>query len=133
MVVAFSLAALAVAAAGTPLEKNMERMKKAYRELSLGLEKPQDGNQSAYVSLAETIRAAALESRDLVPALAANLPPDKKEAMVKAYRADMEDFVGSVDTLIGHLKAGNWAESRKDMANMKNEMKDSHREFRKPD
>ena len=133
LLLALSLATLTVASADSPLEKCMERMKKAYKSLSLGLEKPQESSQSTYVALAETIKSSAIESRDFVPKQAEKLPPDQKAAMVKSFREDLNDFVGSVDGLIQNLKAGKWEEARKDMANLKNEMKDGHRDFRKED
>ncbi|MEI8309379.1 MAG: cytochrome b562 [Verrucomicrobiota bacterium] len=131
LLLALSLATLSVASADSPLEKCMERMKKAYKALALGLEKPQESNQSTYVSLAETIKSSATESRDFVPKLAESLPPDQKTAMVKSFREDMDSFVVSVDGLIQNLKASKWEEANKDMANLKNEMRDGHREFRK--
>jgi hypothetical protein len=45
----------------------------------------------------------------------------------------MEDFVDSVDRLIGNIGAGKWDETLKDMSGLKSEMKDGHREFRKED
>ena len=51
--------------------------------------------------------------------------------MVKFYQADMDGFVVSVDGLIRNLRDSKWDEARKDIANLKNEMRDRHREFRK--
>ncbi|MEI6789210.1 MAG: cytochrome b562 [bacterium] len=106
-------------------------MKKAYKELSLRLEKPQESGQGAYVALAESIKASAIQAREFVPKLAAKLPPDQKAAMVKSFQADMDQLVASVDGLIRNLKESKWDEARKDIANLKNEMRDGHREFRK--
>ena len=117
--------------ADSPLENSMEHMKKAYKELSIGLEKPQASSQSAYLALAGTIKSSALQAREFIPKLAVSLPPDQKAAMVKSYRESMDNFVVSVDGLIENLKAEKWDEARKDAANLKNEMRDGHREFRK--
>ena len=131
LMLVLSLVTLSVAKADSPIEKHMEHMKKAYKELSLGLENPQESNQAAYLTLAETIKSSALQARDFVPELAAKLPPDQKAAMVKSYRESLDDFVVSVDGLIKNLKGGKWDEARKDAANLKNEMRDGHREFRR--
>ncbi|MFA7343719.1 MAG: cytochrome b562 [Terrimicrobiaceae bacterium] len=126
-----SLATLSGMKADTPLEKNMERMKKACQELSLGLEKPQENSQATYLTLAGIIKTSAIEARDLVPKSAAALPPDQKAAMIKSYKESMGVFVGSVDGLIQNIKDSKWEEARKDIVGLKNEMKDGHREFRK--
>ena len=131
LVLVASLATLSWVKADSPLEECMQHMKKAYKDLSLGLEKPQESGQSAYLSLAESIKTSALKAREFVPKLAAKLPPDQKAAMVKSYQADMDGFVASVDGLIRNLKENKWDEARKDIANLKNEMRDGHREFRK--
>ena len=131
MVLVASLATLSWMKADSPLEECMQHMKKAYKELSLGLEKPQESGQSAYLSLAQSIKTSALQAREFVPKLAAKLPPDQKAAMVKAYQADIDGLVVSLDGLIRNLKDSKWEEARKDMANLKNEMRDGHREFRK--
>jgi soluble cytochrome b562 len=131
LMIVLSIATLCWAKADTPLDGAMEQMKKAYKALSLGLETPQASNQDSYVSLAGTIKSSALKARDLVPELAAKLPPEEKAAMVKAYREAMDDFVVSVDALINNLKDAKWDEARKDMASLKSEMRDGHREFRK--
>jgi soluble cytochrome b562 len=59
------------------------------------------------------------------------MPPDQKAEMGKSYQADMDGFVVSVDGLIRNLRDSKWDEARKDIANLKNEMRDGHREFRK--
>ena len=111
----------------------MKQMGKAYKELSQRLSKPVDSDKSVYLALAETLKSAALSARDLVPEAATKLPEDQKAAMVKSYRESMEDFVDSVDRLIGNIGAGKWDETLKDMSGLKSEMKDGHREFRKED
>lgn len=131
LVLALSLITLARMNADSPIEECMERMKKDYRQLSLVIENPQESGQSAYVSLAESMKASALKAREFVPKLATKLPPDQKVAMVKSYQSSMDDLVVSIDGLIRNLKDSKWDEARKDIANLKNEMRDGHREFRK--
>ena len=128
-----SLFALPGLQADTTLEKSMKQMGKAYKELSQRLSKPVDSDKSVYLALAETLKSAALSARDLVPEATTKLPEDQKAAMVKSYRESMEDFVASVDRLIGNIGAGKWDETLKDMSGLKSEMKDGHREFRKED
>jgi len=125
------MAALTFAIADSPLEMSMQQIKKAYKDLSLGLDKPLETNKDIYLSLAGTIKSSALKARDLVPEMAGKLPPDQKTALVKSYRESMDDFVGSVDALINNIQGAKWDEARKDLSLLKSEMKDGHREFRK--
>jgi len=127
------MAALAGAQADSPLEKSMQQMKKAYKDLGAGLDKPLESNKDTYLSLAETIKSSALTARDLVPELAGKLPPDQKAAMVKSYRESMDDLVGAIDALIKNIQNAKWDEARKDLSLLKSDMKDGHREFRRED
>ena len=129
----FWLAALAGAKADSPLEMSMQQIKKAYKELALGLDKPVDSNKDTYLSLAGTIKSSAMKARELVPEMAGKLPPDQKGAMVKSYQESMDDFVGSVDALIKNIQDAKWDEARKDLSLLKSDMKDGHREYRRED
>ena len=133
LLLVFWMAALAGAKADSPLEKSMQQMKKAYKDLGAGLDKPLESNKETYLSLAETIKSSALKARDLVPEMAGKLPPDQKASMVKSYRESMDDFVGSVDALIKNIQDAKWDEARKDLSLLKSDMKDGHREFRRED
>ena len=127
------MATLACVRADSPLELSMKQMKKAYKELSTDLEKPLDSEKGNYVTLAETLKSSAQKARDLVPEAAAELPADKKAAMVKSYRESMDDLITGIDSLIQNLQAAKWDEARKDISALKSDMKDGHREFRKDD
>ena len=127
------MATLACVRADSPLELSMKQMKKAYKELSTDLEKPLDSEKGNYVTLAETLKSSAQKARDLVPEAAAELPADKKAAMVKSYRESMDDLITGIDSLIQNLQAAKWDEARKDISALKSDMKDGHREFRKED
>jgi len=127
------MASLPFAKADSPLEMSMQQMKKAYKDLVVGLDKPLESNKDAYLSLAGTIKSSALKSRDLIPEMAGKLPLDQRAAMVKSYREGMDDFVGSVDALIQNIQSAKWDEARKDLSLLKSDMKDGHREFRRED
>jgi len=70
--------------AETDLEMCMKRLMKAYKELALDLQKPDDANKTAYLALADPIKSEAVKAHNLVPKKANDLPPDQKETMVKA-------------------------------------------------
>jgi len=133
LLLVFWLAALAGAKTDSPLEMSMQQIKKAYKDLVAGLDKPIETNKATYLSLAGTIKTSAMKARELVPEMAAKLPPDQQAAMVKSFRESMADFLVSVDALIKNIQDAKWDEARKDLSLLKSEMKDGHREFRRED
>ena len=117
--------------AETDLEMGMKRLMKAYKELALDLQKPDDANKTAYLALAGTMKSEAVKAHDLVPKKANDLPPDQKDAMVKAYQKSMVDFSASIDALTQAIQAGQWDQANKLIATLKMEETDGHKAFRK--
>jgi soluble cytochrome b562 len=119
------------AIADTPLEISMQHMKKAYKELSLDLQQPQDSAKPDYLNLAAALKAEGLKARADVPKIADGMTADQKAAMVTAYQKSMDTFVQSVDVLSQDLQQSQWDAARKQMDLLKQEMIDGHKQFRK--
>jgi soluble cytochrome b562 len=122
---------IAKADTDTPLEISMQHIKKAYKELALDLQQPQDADKAGYLTLTATLKTEAQKARGDVPKLAADLPPDQKDAMVKAYQKSMDDFSQSIDALSAAIQAGQWDAARKLIDTLKQSMIDGHKAFRK--
>jgi soluble cytochrome b562 len=127
------LAVLSVANADTPLELSMQRMGKAYKQLSLDLKAPVDASKPDYLALATTMKTEATTSEGLVPKKAAELPADQQAAMVDAYKKSMDKLSATIDTLTTAIQASQWDAANKIMADLKQQMFAGHKEFRKKD
>jgi soluble cytochrome b562 len=126
----FALTVSTAVKADTPLEISMKHMSKAYKQLALDLQQPQDANKSDYLTLAGTLKTAAENARGLVPKKAAALPTDQQTTMVTAYQKSMDDLIKSIDALTQDLQGSQWDEARKIMASLKQQMMDGHKAFR---
>jgi cytochrome c556 len=126
----FTLIGFSISHADTQLEGSMKQISKAFKQLSLDLKQPADANKSDYLALANTIKTQALASRPLVPKKAAALPADQQATMVAAYQKSMDDFSAAVDVLIQDLQAGKWDDANKQIAVLKQDETDGHKQFR---
>lgn len=126
----FCLTVFATANADTALEISMKHMKNAYKELSLGLQQPQDANKSDYLALAGTLKTEAQTSRGLVPKKAGALPADQQAAMVMAYQKSMDDLIQSIDSLTQDIQNSQWDGARNEIVSLKHQMTDGHKAFR---
>jgi soluble cytochrome b562 len=127
------LAGLTLVKADTPLELSMQKMGKAYKQLSLDLKQPLAANKADYLALAGTMKTEAQTSRDLVPKKAAALPADQQATMVDAYQKGIDELIGSIDALSAAIQGSQWPEATKQMGVIKQEMFAGHKEFRKKD
>jgi soluble cytochrome b562 len=126
----FTLAVFSTTRADTPLEGSMKKISKAFKQLTLDLAQPADANKSDYVALANSIKTEAQTSSALVPKKAAALPADQQATMVTAYQKSMKDFSTAVDVLIQELQDGKWADANKQLAILKQDETDGHKQFR---
>lgn len=88
----------------TELAKQMEVIEDARKALRKSLKNPEANTESA-ATLAE-MRKAAVACRELVPAMAANMPEAERAKFVEAYQKDMDLFIKAVDELGEAIKAG---------------------------
>ncbi len=132
LLIAFIASPLVHAEGGqaTPLEKEMKTMNKAFKQL-----KKQAGDSAQNASslaLVATMEKAAVESANLVPEKAAELPEKDKAAMIAAYKEKMEKFSASLTKVEAAFKAGDNATAVKLVADLAAQERAGHKEFRKP-
>lgn len=109
----------------------MKNMSRAYKELSKDLKMPVDTDKDKYLALADTLKKESVKAHDLVPSKAEDLPADQKDAMVKAYQKDMDQFGQTIDTLSQAISDGKWDDAQKALAALKQDMIEGHKAYRK--
>ena len=114
----------------TPIEKDMHKMGKAYRQLRKQASDPSMNASS--LELVATIRAGAEDARTHTPLRAADIPEQDRAAFVAKYRQKMGDFIGVVDQLAASLKAGRNDEAVHLVERLADLQKEDHKQFRKP-
>ncbi len=116
--------------ADTPLEKKMDQMKKAYKELSKSIEKPVESEKMRYQKLAEELRDLMKESGKLSPQKTEMIPADQRGAFIEGYQKAINQSVATLEALIQAIQTSNWSEAQKLMALLKQHQKEGHQEYR---
>jgi len=116
--------------ADTPLEKKMDQMNKAYKELSKSLKNPVEGDKKNYQKLAEQIRDLMKESGKLSPEKTEMIPADQRASFIEGYQKAINQSVATLDSLIQAIQASNWSETQKLITLLKQHQKEGHQEYR---
>jgi hypothetical protein len=116
--------------AETALEGKMDVMKKAFKELAKSLEQPVAADQKKYLELIARLHGAAVQSRDLTPGKAGEIPADKRPDFIKAYQKQMDETVALIDLLKKDVADSNWTGAQKQIAALKMAQKEGHSKFR---
>jgi len=115
---------------GTPLEKEMKTMNKAFKQLK---KQVADASQNASsLTLVAQMEKAATASVALIPEKAADLPEKDRAAFTASYVAKMKDFSAALAKLEAAFKAGDNAGATKLLTDLGNLERADHKEFRKP-
>jgi len=115
---------------GTPLEKEMKTMNRAFKQLK---KQAADASQNASsLALVAQMEKAADAAAKLVPEKAADLPEKDKAALTASYQAKMKDFSAALAKLEAAFKAGDNAGATKLLGELGNLERADHKEFRKP-
>ena len=126
--------AVAPAAGGeekeTELEGKMHTMGKAFRKLKKQVADPTQN--AASLELVATMQAAVTESAGLTPAKTEDIPDADKAKFIADYKAGLDDMQNLLSKLKDALAAGKNDDAVKIVAEIGDQQKKSHKEFRKP-
>lgn len=115
----------------TELGGKMDKLNKAFRALGRNIK---DASKNAD-SLAQVaiIREMGEAAAKLTPAMAADIPADKRDKFVADYKAGMKAFLEEVGKLEAALKANDNVAAAKIADSLKTMRNDSHKQFKRPD
>lgn len=115
----------------TPLEEQMDRMSSAFRKLRR--QAGEAAKNEASLELVATMRAAAKQAQQLIPAKAQEVPEASRAKFVAGYQEQMMQFIATLDTLEKALKAGDNAGALKLVSELGAMQKSGHKEYKKQD
>jgi soluble cytochrome b562 len=93
-----------VADLDTELAKQMEVIDGGMKKLRRSLRKAESNKES--LETIEKVHAAAVKSKDMVPARAAKVPEAERAKFVAAYKKDMETLIKTVEEMQAAVKDG---------------------------
>lgn len=117
----------------TPLEQSMKRMSAAYKKLTADLKQPVEAGKPDYLALTATMKTEAQTSRTLVPKKVAEMPQGQQAAQIADYQKSLDGLTAAIDVLSQDITASNWTDANKQIDNLKQQMFDGHKKFRKPE
>lgn len=113
----------------TELGEHMDRLSGAFRKLRRQVGDP--AQNAASLELLAEMRDAAQAAAKLVPAKAADLPEADRAKFTAAYRKQMGKLLTQLTDLEAALKAGDNPAALKQVGELADFQKASHREYRK--
>jgi soluble cytochrome b562 len=113
----------------TELGARMEKLNAPWRKLRRQVADP--AKNTASLELLAKIREAAKGAEQLTPAMAADLPADRRAKFQADYAAGMKKFADYLDALEAALKAGDNAAAAKVVAAIASHQREAHKAFRK--
>lgn len=113
----------------TELGEHMDRLSGAFRKLRRQVGDP--AQNAASLELLAEMRDAAQAAAKLVPAKAADLPEADRAKFTAAYRKQMGKLLTQLTDLEAALKTGDNSAALKQVSELADFQKASHREYRK--
>jgi soluble cytochrome b562 len=124
------LSSATIRAADTPLEGQMDVMKKAFKALAKSMEAPVATEQKTYLEEIAKLHDAAVKARELTPDKATQIPEAERPAFLKAYVQQMDVTIAAIDGLQKAVAAADWPAAQKQIGDLKQDQKKGHTEFR---
>jgi len=115
----------------TPLEKQMDRIRKSMRSLRTQIEDPAKNDSS--LQLVAIIRDAAATALNLRPAKAEDFSGAARDEFLAHYNTAMKEFIAAVDRLTAALTANDNVAAAKIYHDLPGLEKKDHKEFRRPE
>jgi len=115
----------------TPMEKSMEALDAAFKEVRKALRAPDAAQKEQYLKWVETIKTEAAKCKDLVPKKIAELPTDQQAPLIEAYKKDMDKFITAIDSLGKALSEEKWADAEAIIKDMGKQKSSGHEQYKK--
>jgi len=115
----------------TPLGEEMSAMNKAWRQLKKDIADPAKNDGS--LKLLDQMMQTTLNSTDMIPVLAEDLPEDDQAAFLHAYQEEMEELMKELAILETFLGAGDNTMAQKLIKQIDDQKKKGHKEFKPKD
>ncbi len=116
--------------ADTPLEKQMNQMRRSFKELKKAMEAPVEADKPKYLGWVADLKKAAEESKTLEPEKTERVSAEQKTAFLEGYRSKMEEMIGQIDQLGQAIEAGKWAEAKSLIGQINQVQREGHGKYR---
>jgi soluble cytochrome b562 len=112
----------------TPLEKQMQVLARGMRQLSQQVGDPTKQQES--VTLLESLKKAAGDSKALDPRKTTQIPEAKRASFLSDYRTDLDELKDAFDQIEQAVKAGQYDKAKSLIATTNSIKKEGHGKFK---
>ncbi len=111
------------------LEQQMKILARGTRQLTLQVADP--AQQQSSVTLLETLKKAAVDSKALTPRMTSQMPEAKRAQFLADYRTDLDELKDSFDQIEEAVKAGQYEKAKSLIATVNTIKKEGHGKFKR--
>ena len=112
----------------TPLEKQMQIMARSMKQLSQQI--ADSTKQQESITLLETLKKAASDSKGLDPRKTVSIPQANREKFLTDYKAQMDKLSEAFNQIEEALKAGKYDQAKAQLATVGSIKKEGHSKFK---
>jgi soluble cytochrome b562 len=116
--------------ADSPLEKNMNQMRKSFRQLKMAMVAPVEADKQKYLGWVADLKAAAQASETLEPEKTSGIPTAQKTAFLEGYKNKMQELIDQFDDLGKAIEAGKWEEAKSLVGQINQVQREGHEKYR---
>lgn len=113
----------------TALEGQMKILARSMRQLSSQVSDP--GKQQENISLLETMKKAATDSKSLEPSMTRTIPDGKRASFLADYRTDLDELRDALDQVEQAIKAGDCPKAQSLLGKVATVKKEAHGKFKR--
>ena len=112
----------------SPLEKHMQILARGMRQLSQQVVDP--SKQQENITLLESLKKAAVDSKALDPRKTASVPQADRNKFLADYRTDLDELKDAFDQIKEAVKAGQYDKAKSLIATVNSIKKEGHGKFK---
>lgn len=116
--------------ADSALEKQMNQMRRSFKELKKAMESPVEADKAKYLVWVADLKKASEEAKTLEPEKTEKIPAEQKKAFLDGYRSKMEESIELTDELGKAIEAGKWAEAKTLIGQIHQVQREGHGKYR---
>jgi len=119
--------------ADSPLEKQMNQMRRSFKELKKAMEAPVEVDKQKYLGWVADLKKASEEAKTMEPEKTEKVPADQQKAFLEGYRSKMEESIELTDELGKAIEAGKWTEAKALVGQINQVQREGHSKYRGKD
>ena len=116
--------------ADSPLEKQMNQMRRSFKELKKAMDAPVEADKQKYLGWVADLKKASEEAKTMEPEKTEKVPADQQKAFLEGYRSKMEESIELTDELGKAIEAGKWAEAKALIGQINQVQREGHGKYR---